>query len=239
MSIIAALCTETFGAVVSDGQLNSPAEFDSSKNVLKRSIIESKEYDKTFTISEDKIIGAIAGILKTKDAEVIDLVRNYISSLEINNPIDTLVEQISDFLKTILNNLTPQEALFEYRVLHLILIGKVSTGKLGVIGISCTPNSTNTEIISKCKYSEPEPPVKIHGLFLERSIAWQIYGDSSAVEKTCLFLKNYSTENYTKKAITSLYYKVLSTARKNASTPHYADQPTINDTKFKRFISLK
>lgn len=200
MSIVIGIVTNKCALVASDGRLHSGAYYENDLRVKDSEVI-CDNFDKTFVLDNNKLIGVAAGTMKFDNKSIEEHLKELFQS-EQYSP-DTLIDSLCEGLKKRIENISPSEIAFAFRKLDLILINS-SPGKKKDIKIQACrfyPNSDNSSI--EIKKSEIFPK--------DGNVEWQLFGDDSSQKKINDFLetKIKKLTNINKKTLRSLLYKAI------------------------------
>lgn len=181
MTIIIGLITKSSALVASDGRILSGAYYEG--DIQKRkSTVESDEFDKTFSLKNGKIIGAISGLMRFQDKTTIEHIKsiaqeNYI----VPYSLDKLANCICKELKSGLVVVSDEEILFQFRSLDLILIGHKSD-------LDLTYQIKSCRIKASAKNRNIDYTIDTIDPVINNHVYWQLFGDESSQSKVHIFL---------------------------------------------------
>jgi hypothetical protein len=201
MSIIIGIVTHNCALVACDGRISTGALFEKDKRIKDSKVIRDN-FDKTFVLEDNKVIGVVAGTMSFESKSIGEHLKELYTSKQ--KLPETSIEDLCESLKGRLTQITSNEIAFTFRKLDLILITSVS-GKHKNMKIQARrfyPNSDNTLI--EIEKSEIYP--KIQG-----QVAWQLYGDDSSQKTINKFLETeiQKISSLDEKALRSLLYKAI------------------------------
>ncbi|PKL85939.1 MAG: hypothetical protein CVV22_05245 [Ignavibacteriae bacterium HGW-Ignavibacteriae-1] len=182
MSIIIGMLAKNCALVASDGRIISGAKYENGI-VTQKSHVTSDEFNKTFTLKNDSIIGVVAGTMEFQGksiSEHIDEILNETCEGEINT-FEELLDFISDGLKFKMQNISETEISFQFRIINLILIGykEKKLSDLSMHAFSFSPNLGTKYIECSKKIVEP----------VKNNLAqWELFGDVSSQKAVNDFL---------------------------------------------------
>lgn len=222
MTIIIGFVTKSSAVVASDGRISSGAYYVGGILQRKSEVI-SDEFDKTFSLKNGKLIGAVSGIMsfqgKKTSEHIASLVEEYDS---VPYSLDELAKYVCEGIKTGLLKVSNDEILFRYRSIDLILVGSISDSDSTYQIKSCRikPNDTNTSIDYNIDTIDPTKD--------DHTTYWQIFGDDTSQAIVNTFLQNEIglLKVHDKKNLRSISYKAIKLGIKNSTISKSGDHQT-------------
>ncbi len=229
MTIIIGFVTKSSAVVASDGRISSGVYYE-GEILQKKSEVISDEFDKTFSLKNGKLIGAVSGLIsfqgKKNSEHIASLVEEYDS---VPYSLDELAEYVCEGIKTSLLKVSNDEILFRFRSIDLILVGSISDSKSTYQIKSCRlkPNDTNTSIDYNINTLDPAKDDLTH---------WQIFGDDTSQTIVNTFLKNKIglLKKHNEKTLSSISYKAIRLGIKNSTISKSGDHQTCGGKVFVR-----
>lgn len=221
MTIIVGFVTKSSAVVASDGRISSSAYYE-GEILQRKSIVKSDKFDKTFSLKNGKIIGAVSGTMsflgKKTSEHIASLVEEYDT---VPYSLHELAEYVCEGIKTGLENVSNDEILFRFRSIDLILIGSKSDSDSTYQIKSCRikPNDTNTSIDYNIDTIDP---VKDDHAY------WQLFGDDTSQSIVNTFLKNEIglLKKRNEKTLRSISYKAIRLGIKKSTISKSGDHQT-------------
>ena len=126
MSIIIGFVADNCGVVASDSRLTAGAKFDNGI-VIKKSSPISDAFDKTFSLNDGKIIGAVTGTMKFNEKTIaVHLEEILVNESSQNDSLEEAIVCLKNNLKERMEHILNEEILFKFRAIDLILIASYS-----------------------------------------------------------------------------------------------------------------
>ncbi len=142
MSIIAAFVSGEAGLVASDGRIFTPAIFN-SKRVLKQAEIEQNDFDKTFNFN-NYIIGAFCGLIRFNGLTTSNHIIEILSTItEPAGNFENTCHTFGDNFRARLLSISPDEVLFNFRTVDILLVRRISKKVMGVVKMRFLPNHSD------------------------------------------------------------------------------------------------
>jgi len=214
MSIIIGFVTSNCGLVSSDGRLTSGA-FPDNGLVVKKAIPINDEFDKTFTLKNGTIIGAVAGTMEFQGRKIaIHLEEILTNECKVNTSVEDTLNCLKTHLKNRMEKIPENEILFPFRSIDLILIASPtgSQDNFKIYNSRFKPNSNNTSILIENEVISPGK---------KNNVYWKLFGDDSSQTAVDNFLKIEISKisKVNEQTLRSLSYKAVRHGIKN-STKH-------------------
>ena len=129
MSLILGLITHGDGIVASDGRLFGPAVLELGK-VVKPALVESDEFDKTFSLGKGRLIGAYAGLMKFAGKNVaMHIEEIFEASARGETEFSRIIAKLVEGIESKLSKIDEQEVVFGCRKVDVLVIGRKSPRK--------------------------------------------------------------------------------------------------------------
>lgn len=221
MTIIIGFVTKSSAVVASDGRISSGAYYE-GKFLQRKSEVKSDEFDKTFSLKNGKLIGAVSGTMSFQGKKTSDHIASLVEEYDsVQYSLQELAEYVCEGIKTGLLKVSDDEILFRFRSIDLILIGSKSDSDSTYEIKSCRikPNDTNTSIDYNIDTKDPVKDNLTH---------WQIFGDDTSQAIVNTFLQNEIglLKVHNKKNLRSISYKAISLGIKNSTISKSGDHQT-------------
>jgi hypothetical protein len=221
MTIIVGFVTKTSAVVASDGRISSGAYYEGE--ILKRkSTVKSDEFDKTFSLKNRKLIGAISGTMSFQGKSTIEHIESYVQEYEcVTYSLDELTKYLCEKFNSSLLRVSNEEILFRFRSVDLILIGPKSDSDLTFQMKSCRikPNEANTSIESTIDTVNPEKNDHAY---------WKLFGDDNSQTVVDTFLQSEIglLKKRNEKTLRSISYKAIKLGIKESTISKSGDHQT-------------
>lgn len=221
MTIIIGFVTKSSAVVASDGRISSGAYYE-GEILQRKSEVISDEFDKTFSLKNGTLIGAVSGIMSFQEKKTSEHIASLVEEYDsVPYSLDELAEYVCEGIKTGLLKVSNDEILFRYRSIDLILVGSISDSKSTYQIKSCRlkPNDTNTSIDYNIDTIDPAKDDLTH---------WQIFGDDTSQVIVNTFLKNEIRllKKHDKKNLRSISYKAIRLGITNSTINKSGDHQT-------------
>ncbi len=191
MSLILAMITSRDGIVASDGRRFGSARFEGGQ-IVEPALVESEEFDKTFSVGGGKVIGAFAGLMSFTGKDVAEHIDEiFQDSASTETELNVIAAKVAEGIKSKLSNINQQEVIFECRKLDVLLIGCRSQAKreLEIARLRFSPS--NREIVV-CVNIYSSGNQIYHALFGDdkaTAIAHRLLSNNRAPNRNAGFLK--------------------------------------------------
>jgi hypothetical protein len=194
MSIIAAVISTRNGIVASDGRIFGPVHIENGKPVGLAQI-KSDAFDKTFSLTDGRVIGAFCGLMEFSGQTSSEHIREIVA----NSPdvtLASLVTKVRNELEIRLAGIPQQEVIFTSRNIDLLLLGtnQCKRPEMQIVAISFFPQ--NDKILSKI---ETLPAGKtnryyVYGEDRAKQAASHVFNKNQAPNKDATFLRKLTTQ---------------------------------------------
>ncbi|WP_026968205.1 hypothetical protein [Algoriphagus terrigena] len=221
MTIIVGIVTKSSAVVASDGRISSGAVYEGEIQKSKSSV-QSDEFDKTFSLKNGKLIGAISGTMRFQHKSTIEHIESLVQENSlIPYSLDELAKCICAGLKSGLLEVSNEEVLFRFRSIDLILIGPKSHFDLTYQMKSCRikPNEASASIDYTIDTVDPVKDDHAH---------WQLFGDDNSQSMVNAFLKREVglLTKRDEKTLRSISYKAIRHGIKYSTVSKSGDHQT-------------
>jgi hypothetical protein len=218
MSIIIGFVNKTYAVVASDGRISTGALYE-GETLIAKSIIQSDEFDKTFSFKNGKLIGAVSGIMRFKGKSTIEHIESIVNENNLSPfSMGDLAKKVCEGLKQGLLNTSSEEILFRFRSIDLILIGPKSDSDYTNQLKSCriNPDETLTNIEYTVNTIDPISNDLAH---------YQIFGDDAAQSIVNPFLQKEIglCKKIDADSLRSISYKAIRLGIKNSTSIKHGD----------------
>lgn len=199
MSIIIGVVSRR-GIVGSDGRRFAPSQ-----------LIDRDDFDKTFSVDNDLIIGAFCGLVEFGGQTVGQHVQEIASvHLPLCASFEVFLDKIQEDFKSRLMNIDPLEVGMDHRNVDLILIGgrQLSVGDMGIGAIRFQSKNSQIEVTREILYPDG---------FLIRC---KLFGDDSAQQGARVAFNINQSRATDIDHLDNLTRGALASACRRASTDH-------------------
>jgi hypothetical protein len=224
MSIIVAVAAGANAVVASDGRRFAPAAFDANGNIIQAAVIDSEICDKTFSLLDESIVGAVSGMMSFSGKSVTEHIGDIMNQ---SGCADTALSVVAEVIKKDMigkiQDISPDEVLFDWRKLDLLLVGRDSAKRSG-------------QGIARLRFIPKEGAIECEFSVLpkEDSIHFCTSGDDKAQEAAYRLLKANKTQNRTLSFLKMLATRAVQAGVKSAANHPLGSEPSCGGDLFVR-----
>ena len=234
MSISIGFISRSFGIIASDSRKFASAKINlTTGDILKPAKIEDDDFDKTFSIGKNLIIGGYTGLMEIENKSISkiieDIYQKECASIDDNEKV---INSIADSLRIKLDSL--EEKYVSKKLIKLdvlIITSKNFLNKhITIHYLNFRPDSNNLIELN----IESKPKERIG----KNLIDWWIIGDDKAKKETSSFIQNSinNNQNNNLKVIRSLAYKAIRYGIKCSEQHPYGNENSCGGSPKVRFI---
>lgn len=224
MSIIIGLVSKKYALVASDGRETSLEVLDANNNILTKAVPMNDTLDKTFSLADNKIIGASAGLMSFSNLYIKDHLSNIFQSYCAGiKDISDIINIIEINFLVLLNNIPIQDIAIKHRVVDILFVFS-EKGIKKIKTLRFKPDVNNTTIISFESETIPSLNKKLNDI----ELLFYLFGDDNAKLHAKKYLSQANSKNkiMPKQLLKAIIEKAILIGINNSNQHPFGDSNT-------------